>query len=524
MSRSNTFELSPRELARALWRHKGKATLVAAGIFGVVLGVTLLGQETYQSEAKLFVRLGRESVTLDPVATTGQVVQISDSRESEINSVIDMLQSRSLHEQVVDVLGPETVLGHHAGLVGTITGLFQGPAPAPGTEAAAYRAAKLRDNAILQLGKNLDIYGGRKSSVINVSCKADSPKLAQEIVSRLIGFYLESHGTANETDGSEQFFAAQRSVCRTQLDATAVSLRDLKNKLGVATLADQHLLLSKRIGLLQEQLATTASDADAAETAVAEMKSKHADLPETVVTAAENGYPNHAADLMRSQLYGLQIKEQELRSLYNDDFPQVVEIHRQVQEAQEILDDQVDQRKQTTEGLNQSREQLHVALLNEEARARSLRSKAASLQKYLEASLAELHELNDGEVKVAQLERELQLADANFRKYSEHLEQARIDHALHDEQISNINIVQPASYVMKPIWPKKLLNLAVGLALAMCGAIGVALAAELSQRPSKSPQDVATDVELPVLVSIPRFSGQHQNGFTHGRTNDLINR
>lgn len=525
MAHSSQFGFSPREVLRCLSRHKGKASLFAVGVMLVAVLVTFFGPETYQSESKLFVRLGRESVVLDPVATSGQhLMQISDLRENEINSVVEMLHSRTLIERVVDELGPKTILGNRWNILDAVTWMAAGGQPPAGSEGAKLAAAQLRDKAIRKLNQSVKVYAGRKSSVVTVACTADSPKLAQEVVARLVGHYREQHVVANGANGSHDFFADQTAQCRTVLDTTSAELRDVKNKIGLATLASQHELLSKRIGLLQEQLSTALSDAAAAETAVADMKSKHAEMPATLVISQEDGYPNHAADLMRAQLYALQIKEQELLSLYQDDFPQVREIQRQIKEAKTILDSQTPQKMQVRQGLNESREHLHLAALTEESKACSLRTKAETLRKHLDDALAELRQLNDQEIKVAQLERELTLADANYRKYSEHLEQARIDAALQAQQISNINVVQPATYVLKPILPNKLMNLGLGLAVAVLGALWIALAAERMDRSLKSPKDVAMNLELPVLVSIPRFKGQHQNGFTEKRAADLAAR
>ena len=86
------------------------------GVFVLVMGaavaVTVLSPRVYRSEAKLFVRLGRENATLDPTATLGRdpIVAVPVMRDSEINSVVEILASRSLAEQVVDALGPQTIL------------------------------------------------------------------------------------------------------------------------------------------------------------------------------------------------------------------------------------------------------------------------------------------------------------------------------------------------------------------------------------------------------------------------------
>ena len=73
----------------------------------------LFAPRQYRSEAKLFVRIGRENVGLDATTTLGQsspVTSLPMSREEEINTVVAILESRGLLEKVVDSIGAETVL------------------------------------------------------------------------------------------------------------------------------------------------------------------------------------------------------------------------------------------------------------------------------------------------------------------------------------------------------------------------------------------------------------------------------
>ena len=55
-------------------------------LFGAVAVKTLLQSPIYRSEAKLLMRLGRETVNLDPTATVGEVVNINRSYDWEVNS------------------------------------------------------------------------------------------------------------------------------------------------------------------------------------------------------------------------------------------------------------------------------------------------------------------------------------------------------------------------------------------------------------------------------------------------------
>ena len=97
-------------LARhAIARHWRLGAAVFAALAIVAFIGTLLMPRTYYSEARLFVRFGREN-QVDPTASGGQMVALYESRESEINSLIEILRSRAILDRVVAELGPEYVL------------------------------------------------------------------------------------------------------------------------------------------------------------------------------------------------------------------------------------------------------------------------------------------------------------------------------------------------------------------------------------------------------------------------------
>src|SRR5207253_8752501 len=101
-----------RDVAPAVFHHKGKIALFFLAVMGAVTLFTFLSPRAYRAQAKLFVRLGRENATLDPTATLGQaqVVAVQQSRENEINTAAEVLKSRVLVDQVVDALGPRAIL------------------------------------------------------------------------------------------------------------------------------------------------------------------------------------------------------------------------------------------------------------------------------------------------------------------------------------------------------------------------------------------------------------------------------
>ena len=78
---------SLRDLYRILFRYKIRSAMVFVATIALVFVGLVVAPREYASEARLFIKTGRESVALDPTATTGQTLQFLDSRENEISSL-----------------------------------------------------------------------------------------------------------------------------------------------------------------------------------------------------------------------------------------------------------------------------------------------------------------------------------------------------------------------------------------------------------------------------------------------------
>ena len=77
--------------------------MLAALIAGLIVTVLYLAlaPRKYRSEAKLLVRMGRESMTIDPTATTGQFVAPAEARDAELHAVEELIASRAMAEKIV---------------------------------------------------------------------------------------------------------------------------------------------------------------------------------------------------------------------------------------------------------------------------------------------------------------------------------------------------------------------------------------------------------------------------------------
>ncbi len=192
-------------------------------------------------------------------------------------------------------------------------------------------------------------------------------------------------------------------------------------------------------------------------------------------------YPESSLDGMRKQLYELKFKEQELLSVYKAESVPVTEIRRQIKEAESLL-------KRAQEGTIEA-----------------LSAKSDALGQQLARTNHELIKLNDAEVRLAQLERQKKLLEEKYIKYSDSLEQTRIDEALNIEKISNIRVAQAPLMPIAPIRPNTGLNLVMGLFLGLFGGLGLAFFLEYIDESLQKPEQIEETLELPVLGSIQKM-------------------
>ena len=514
----NTIHLRRARL-RALFRHRRLMVLFFGGTIALTLLVIALFPRSYMSESKLFIRIGRESVALDPTATTGQTIMLQKTQLDEINSALQVLLSRDVFQRVVESVGAERILNDLPASEAVKPGAAES---APWAEALAsakkwasghFREvlASLRladpgtpeEMAIRKLENGVKAFAPKDSTVINVSYSAASPQLAHDVVDALTAAFLEQHVRLNHTEGSLEFFAEQTEKLQKEHAAAQAELRDRKNEYQVSTTESRRAIFAKQMEDVELQILSTGRELAYSEAEITDLTRAIGSLQSEVVTNRVNGFANEGKDLMRSKLYELEIEESKLRSRYSEGHPLLEQIQRQRKEAEAIVKGMPDNRTQTTAELNPNQRALELQLLEAEAKRAALQAKQLSAHKQLEELNKELQALNEHEVQLDQLERNVQILDGKYRMHVEKLEQARVNDAMGRDKISNIKVAQPATFVGKPTWPKKTLLLGFGLVMATGGAFALAFGIEILDQTLRTTEQVESELGLPVLLSIP---------------------
>ncbi|MFO0916758.1 MAG: hypothetical protein U0872_00380 [Planctomycetaceae bacterium] len=474
--------------SRACWKTGLATFLLILTLVGVA---TAVWPRTYHSEARLYVRLGRETVSLDPTATTGQTVSLAESREREINSILELLRSRELCEKVVDELGVDSVLdeprsygyGGFTDFSHLLAGHLHRPAEPALTAAAApseldksnIDAMRKRENAVRKLMKNINCSSPRNSNVILISCTAASPATAQQWLEHVLANYQEQHLRVNRISGSYAFFDAQLHEKKANLDAKLLELRDVKNKVGVDSIEGQRELLSQEAltitsNLLDAQAACAAEEARLQSLlAKAPAADQQADADESSTASEE------AINMMRSKLYELEIEQQRVLAQFQPAHPLSKAINEQVAQAKALL--------------------IHHEVLVERSRIIELKRKVSAAQEQRAEVEKKLKLFNENEVQIAEIDRQVELLGEEYRKADENREQARTDEELAKSQISNINVAQSPSFSAKPTSPGIGRNIFLGIGVALLGALCMVF----WQAVRKGAVQLVSDVEAPMM-------------------------
>lgn len=534
MTTKNQSHLTPREVARVLFRQWRKTALFCFATIALTLLAITLYPRSYSSEAMLFIRVGRESVALDPTATTGQTITLQKTQVNEVNSALQVLASREVYRRVVERVGAERILKDSpaAGSKQTaaldswasrISNIKARVSSWIGTALAGMRLSDPgtpEEMAVRRLESGLRSFAPKESTIISVNYYAASPELAHDVVAAVTDVFLEEHVRLNHTEGSLKFFSEQVDKLHQDLDAAQAELRDRKNKFKVASTESRRSIFAEQIQNVELELLNTQRELAFSTAEIADLARAIGGLAPELVTDRTAGFANQAKDLMREKLYELEVEESKLRARFKPDHPQLVQIQRQRKEAEAILANEPDDRTQTKAELNPNQRALELALMQTKARNEALVARQVAAEKQRGDLNGQLMALNEQEVQLDQLQQNVQLLDGKYRMHVEKLEQARVNDALGRERISNVMVAQPATLVGKPALPKKPLLAAFGLMVAVGGALALAFLSEIFDQTLRTTAQVESELGLPVLLSFPHRKRRRRRAKSSGAAAD----
>jgi len=284
-------------------------------------------------------------------------------------------------------------------------------------------------------------------------------------------------------------------------------LSDFKQARGVMDVARQKDVLISQIDALQRSLDATLAQIEATRARVIAMEKTIAGRDPITVLNQVTGRENSAADAMKGRLIDLRIREADVLAKYPEGSSLraqfLAPIREGIRETEASLARESETRTEVTTGIDSALQSLRTDLDNGWVELYSLVARKDILEPQLAARKAELSAMAATEGRLQSMAGELSFVWDEYRQCWDSLQRAKTSAALDSDRISNVVVVQPATYPAVPIKPNKRLNLMLGLVVGLGAGLGLALLREFMDETLKSERDVEGRLRVPVLASIP---------------------
>ncbi len=499
----------------ALFKHK---FFIVAAIIGSLLAAWLtmvVWPKKFESEAKLMVRVGRESVALDPTATTSQTLMLQKTQEEEVNSALDLLRSRRIAQRTVDRIGASNI---NAGFLpsesvaseGSLTQRFKAFTQSTMQKLSPILfATGIKDNlseeelAILDLMRTLQIKAERRSAVVAIHAYSKSPEMAQAIAQTVSEEFISEYLEVTHNSGSYEFFTGQAQAANESRSDLADQKNRFMHERRLVTISANQAILVDQLGSIERDVISAHADLDQTLAEIDDVGLKLKAMPIEIVSE-KKGSSDSTWSGMRQQVYTLELEERTLSAKYPADNPLLVQTREKLAGAQTILNDLESERVDESKTPNPMRLKLEEELQRLQTKVVGLRANLELRQTQHAEVERKISDILDSERDLERIERDIKMADTRLDLLRQKNEEARVLSEMQADRITNLSLFQPATFVERPASPnKKLLFLAFGI-LGLAGSASLVLFQELNSKRIRTVADVERGLGLPVIANIGR--------------------
>jgi uncharacterized protein involved in exopolysaccharide biosynthesis len=477
-----------RDLAMVLFR-QWKLFVGVSGLVFVLAVIYAFAGATYRAQLRVLVRRGRS----DPPVTAQQNAPPDFSRvevsEEELNSEVEILKDDDVLRQVVEA----TQLGAHDWM----RWLRPQEEPAARVERAAKR-----------LASRLKVESIKKTNLIAVSYEASNPQLAARVLQSLSGIYLEKHMQVHRPAGQFHFFDQQASESRQQLEEAKRKLLAFTKSHGVVVAAQQRDLILQRLDAAEGSNEQTQLLMSETEHRVRELDAELAEVPQRTTTQVRTADNPELLRALKASLLDLELKKIQLLTKFEPSHRLVQEVEQQLTQAESaIAAEKLTPVRDETTDKNANYEWAAGEAQKARVDMKGLLAREATSNVQLNEYRRQARQLGEDAITQDDLASSEKAAEENYLLYVKKREEARMGDALDEEGIVNVAIAEQPVVPALPVWPAAAIVL-VGFVAAMTSGAGAAFAADYLDPALRTPEEVLTCLEIPVLASLPAGTGR----------------
>jgi uncharacterized protein involved in exopolysaccharide biosynthesis len=473
-----------RELATVLFRRRR----VFVCVWGLVVAAAVLyvlAGARYRARMKVLVRPGRADAPVSAQANAPLDLTRLGITEEELNSEVELLRDDEVLRKVVE----ENGLGGRDWL--HFLRLSEG------------RAERV-ERAARQLAQKLQVEPVKRTNLITVSYASDDPRLAAKVLQSLENGYLEKHTVVRRPGGEVRFFEQQTAESRRRLEEAKRKLIEFTAGHGVVAAAQERDLILQKLSEVDAGYRQTRIELAETEQRAWALEAQLSALPERTTTQVRTADNPELLKALKSSLLDLELKRTELLTKFEPNHRLVREVEQQIAQAQAAIAaestspvrDEITDKNAHYEWAKSELEKARVQL-------KALQARAAATAAQEAAYRAVARQLGDDAITQDDLVNTEKAAEENYLLYLKKQEEARMADALDLRGIVNVAIAEQPVAPALPLWSAWTVLL-VGLAAAGAAGTGAAFAADYLDPAFRTPDDLRTYLDVPVLASLPR--------------------
>jgi capsular exopolysaccharide synthesis family protein len=474
---------------------------IALTTFVVVLMYTALRTFTampvYEATTQLLIRTDERNVL-----TFEDVVKQDRAGYNYAETQYRLLRSRALARRTISALGmwhqppigspaatvsPRPSSGVGDAVHSTIRSDIQTRRP----ETHDFDTAAADENedesaAIDRLLAGLTIAPIRNSHLVDVKYRSPDPRLAARVVSELVRQYIAQADDerAKLSQDASGWLTKQLATQRQQLEKSELALQRYRERNDAITLENPQNIVVQKLADLNAAVTKAKMERIEKEsqyTQLLNIRTAGGDLDSFPAILA-----NSYIQQLKSDLSERQAEHQQLRQRFGEKHPAMVKLAAAVESATAKLEAEVDKVVQAV------RNEFLAAQSQEQSITEALNSQKTT-------ALAQ----NRKEIEYGVLQREVA---TNRQIYEGLLQRAKEAGISGELQVAHARIVDEAEIPRAPVLPRHGRDLMFGLAIAIVLALGVALLLEHLDNRIKTPDEIAAQLNLPVLGLVPRLA------------------
>jgi uncharacterized protein involved in exopolysaccharide biosynthesis len=484
----NTKDLSLRDLIAPLFRRKRLILVTFFSILILTIVTAAIMGPSYSSRMAILVNRERLDPLVSTQATTQLITADNPVTAEEINSEVELLQSRDVLEKVV--------VANHLDQPGTfsITDFLM-----------PWQTQQDRhERAVKKLAKKLKIEAVTKTNLIEISYKSPDPNRSYAVLKSLADFYMSKHVSVHRPVGSYEFFAAQTDKYHKQLEDAETKLRRFGSENQVAAPEDQKSDLANQVadsvGILHLAEQQVAADQQRIASDRAQMRSTE---PRSVTLQASAANDKLIEDLNAS-LLAAQLKRTQLAAKFAPSYPLVREADEEIAQASNAVQ-AAEQRRYVTETTDRDPtfELLREDIAKTQADLSAQQATLAATRHSIASIQGEMVRLDQLSISQQDLQREAKADESNYLIYMGKREEELTSNALDSTRIANVAIAVPPAIPVLPVlsWPLIIL-IALGSAMVLSVAMGYTV--DHLDSSFHTPAEVIDILGIPVVVTVSR--------------------